>query len=335
MKFPSALIILFFATPLFAFALSFSDNLSLGSVGPSVLELQKMLNRDADTKVSEVGAGSPGQESSFFGKATYRAVIKFQEKYSSEVLIPFGFYKGTGFVGALTRKKLSSLNDSIPFNTVKSSLQSKEIKTILPPKAMPTPAVSAPKTSSTGNPNLLNLDRFISAVEKVGKQQGYNDNALTLAVEGIKKGVATTTNLRAEFNKVRAKARRLSMLPEISPRPISLGGAFKHLLSFFGIVPAVAKAQAGVPFGGAVYFVFFCDCSENWLIGVEPLPPTYATLLNYYEGTQEYLNYNTPSSDELLGFYSFGAQCITEPEADCEVIIPSEGEITGTLGSSI
>jgi hypothetical protein len=44
-----------------------------------------------------------------FFSLTERAVIRFQEKYSSEILSPFGLEKGTGYVGSATREKINQL----------------------------------------------------------------------------------------------------------------------------------------------------------------------------------------------------------------------------------
>jgi peptidoglycan hydrolase-like protein with peptidoglycan-binding domain len=49
------------------------------------------------------------QVSGSFSLATKSAVIRFQQKYASEILAPLGLKKGTGYVGATTRQKINSI----------------------------------------------------------------------------------------------------------------------------------------------------------------------------------------------------------------------------------
>jgi len=104
----------------------FSRNLRLGDKGLDVLELQKVLNSDPETKIVSFGPGSPGQETDFFGNLTRTAVLKFQQKYASEVLHPLGIFTPTGFVGERTRVKLSSLSSKIPSEIPKGSFTEEE-----------------------------------------------------------------------------------------------------------------------------------------------------------------------------------------------------------------
>ncbi|OHA17483.1 MAG: hypothetical protein A3G52_04585 [Candidatus Taylorbacteria bacterium RIFCSPLOWO2_12_FULL_43_20] len=86
----------------------FYRDLTNGSVGADVKALQQYLNVSGFS-VASVGPGSPGQETTYFGSATARAVTKFQEFYRDEVLTPFNLRRGTGYFGPSTRKKMNEL----------------------------------------------------------------------------------------------------------------------------------------------------------------------------------------------------------------------------------
>ena len=74
------------------------NNLKVGSTGDDVKTLQQLL--------LDEGVYPQGLISGFFGELTKQAVIRFQEKYADEILMPAGLEKGNGFVGPATRKKI-------------------------------------------------------------------------------------------------------------------------------------------------------------------------------------------------------------------------------------
>ena len=82
--------------------MNFITTLSLGSRGKTVEYLQQCLAGLDDVYPDKTVSG-------YFGAKTKEAVIKFQEKYSDEILKPAGLTKGNGRVGKSTRKKLNQV----------------------------------------------------------------------------------------------------------------------------------------------------------------------------------------------------------------------------------
>lgn len=83
-------------------AFEFKSNLKAGSQGAEVGELQKCLSKFQDIYPE-------GEITNYFGPKTEAAVIKFQEKYSKELLEPYGFKNGTGIISKITRDKLNQV----------------------------------------------------------------------------------------------------------------------------------------------------------------------------------------------------------------------------------
>lgn len=81
------------------FPLTFAKDLYKGMMDPDVKRLQQVLNKNTSTQIAAQGAGSPGNETEYFGALTLAAVKKFQALHG----VP-----QTGYVGPLTRAVLNS-----------------------------------------------------------------------------------------------------------------------------------------------------------------------------------------------------------------------------------
>jgi hypothetical protein len=89
--------------------INFTRSLTIGSTGSEVMSLQKFLNSVDGTQLATTGAGSPGNETSYFGSITRAAVSKFQQKY--------GITPTAGYWGPISRAKAASLCAAAPTPT--------------------------------------------------------------------------------------------------------------------------------------------------------------------------------------------------------------------------
>lgn len=297
----------------------FTTNLSLGSRGSQVFALQKILNRDPDTRIASSGVGSPGNETDYFGSLTKTAVIRFQMKHANEVLAPAGLTQGNGFVGQHTRTKLNAL--------------SSVIVSVSPAVPSASPALKPPTETSTilstasQNPNLKNIDTVLAVIDKVATKQGYSAATIITIKEAVVERLSTTTDLRAAFLKeMQEKSNRTAQNSSLLDKVLA---TVAHAFDTF-FMPRHARAAIGVPFGGAVLSAVPCN-GGVWNITLTPLPPTFPVLLAYVTGSQVFLSYNIPFTSYLLGEYS------PVPMAYCWIGIypyPSEGMINPMTGSS-
>ncbi len=86
-------------SPVACAGITFARNLKVGATGSDVKCLQALLNTSASTQVSTTGAGSPGNESMYFGPKTLVAVQSYQAQQG---------WTPAGQVGPLTRAKLNT-----------------------------------------------------------------------------------------------------------------------------------------------------------------------------------------------------------------------------------
>lgn len=84
------------------YSCSFQKDLKFGMISKEIKCLQVFLNSDPQTRVAQVGHGSPNKETNYFGSLTKKAVIKFQKKYLQK-------NKVTGLIDATTKAQINKI----------------------------------------------------------------------------------------------------------------------------------------------------------------------------------------------------------------------------------
>lgn len=190
---------------LFSATVDFARTLSLGSRGEDVRELQKFLNTDSDTAIATSGAGSTGNETDYFGQATKRAVIKFQEKYRNDILKPAGLSAGTGFFGSGTRAKVIALKNTTrntPPSASSSAPVSKGDVIVMFPSQYSGKAGTTITISGSGFTTTENTIYFGEG-HAVEKASSWNGQSISFNIPAIPKGNYSlfVKNARGESNK--------------------------------------------------------------------------------------------------------------------------------------
>jgi len=191
-------------TPSFLFAVegNFTRTLYIGMRSNDVKELQKVLNADTETRVAEIGPGSPGNETDYFGTATKRAIIKFQEKHRAEILAPVGLLSGTGIFGTKTRAKMNTFINSsqIPSTPAHDSVLKEEVIVMFPSRysGKPGTMITISGFGFTAKNNTIYFGNGY-AVENASS----DGSSITFKIPSIPKGLYSlfVKNAKGESNK--------------------------------------------------------------------------------------------------------------------------------------
>jgi len=172
----------------------FNTDLTMNSTGQDVMNLQKVLNGIDGAQLATVGAGSPGNETSFFGGITRAGVIKFQQKY--------GITPAVGYVGPITRAKLNSMSTGPvgpigPGPTVPGVAGTLTVSAASQPSASlaPQSAARIPFTRVTLTAGGSDVTVNSITVERTGlAQDSAFSGVVLLDQNGLQIGVAKTLN---------------------------------------------------------------------------------------------------------------------------------------------
>ena len=156
----------------------FTHNLILGSQRPEVKILQIFLNFDSATRVSQVGAGSLGQETDYFGAKTKQALIKFQTKYGLQLEL--------GCLGSQTRTFLNQkIVDLLASSREKVAVSNdKTVKTLVQPAVVEAPVLLSLSPTNGNNGVFITLTGRNFLPQDNTVISGYGDLENVVSVDG-------------------------------------------------------------------------------------------------------------------------------------------------------
>lgn len=178
----------------------FTRDLTIGSTGADVKALQQILNKSAATQVAASGAGSPGNETMYFGNATKAAVAKWQASA--------GISPAAGYVGPKSRAALNTMcaggttptptptpTPSGPGVTVSAAAQ--PANSLAPQGASRVPFTTFTLTNNTGSSVTITS----VTVQRTGlAQDAAFDGVVLLDNNGLQVGVSRTFNSNHQAN---------------------------------------------------------------------------------------------------------------------------------------
>ena len=312
----------------------FQKDLHYGQTSPDVIPLQQFLNTDAQTKVANIGPGSPGNESTFFGAKTASAVSRFQEKYSSDILYPVGLNQGTGYVGARTRQKINQIIS----------------ETSARPVAVNTPQVTTTDYMLPIDKKIISLmsdkiDQQTADIKDENQRKDIKKMIMATLDSGIKKArleafmnavgvnqVATNENVASPARSVISKTSTWDLYK----------GRLKEFFSGFAAHaaeisenPTKTLAQSSeIPFGGMHTIFIQCTCSgANQLHYIFDYASNSLLGLVYQPGASIlYMNFNVYGTFQKGSYAPGSGQCQIITGPSCSTI-KSDGQYGNMPGT--
>ncbi|PCI19168.1 hypothetical protein COB64_04220 [Candidatus Wolfebacteria bacterium] len=162
----------------------FTRILTRGNSGSDVKALQKFLNKSG-FPIASNGFGSLGNETDYFGPLTEKALKKFQEAHSDEILDQFVFSDEIGSLGESTIEFIASLDEVNVINSDKETIAKIEKPNLIDDRATHSCSVT---------PFSQNITRGQSKT-RVLKLQSENDNTpFVISVGELSRGLSVSFN---------------------------------------------------------------------------------------------------------------------------------------------
>jgi peptidoglycan hydrolase-like protein with peptidoglycan-binding domain len=329
------------------FVITFSPTLTRASTDCNIVSVLRVGSKGADVLClqEKLGIATDGS----FGPLTRVAVLAFQSKNrlvsdgivgplsravlnttSVSSIYPSGCTSSIGYSITTGIKCDSALKQVPPVATVNNGQSNLPVSSGGSNNSSAT--TNTTNTTTTTNPNLTNLDQFINTVVEVNRKAGTSEANLQIIADALRKSFTTNSvdSNNKRFQDLLASESKLGLKINNNQSLFAFNKIVTKALSFFGIIPTTAQASTSLPFGGALLVSFYCPVSANWMLTIEPLPPTFVGLLSYTPGTQGFASYNIPFTGYLLGEYIPPGACVIPPA----ITILTEGTITPMVGSS-